>query len=102
MPLSKFCSIEASLYLYYTSSSIASQIVPSTKLYVPQYVGSGPVTISSSCPAGYQGGTIGMGSGTCTTACGDGLIAGTEECDDENTASGDGCSNTCTIEHGFS
>lgn len=34
--------------------------------------------------------------------CGDGEIAlSVEECDDGNTASGDGCSSNCTIEKGF-
>jgi len=31
-------------------------------------------------------------------ACGDGLVSGTETCDDGNTAAGDGCSPTCAIE----
>ncbi|MGZ3419853.1 MAG: DUF4215 domain-containing protein [Polyangiales bacterium] len=30
--------------------------------------------------------------------CGDGFIGGTEQCDDGNTANGDGCSSTCTME----
>lgn len=30
--------------------------------------------------------------------CGDGVIGGSEECDDGNTVAGDGCSSTCTIE----
>ena len=35
----------------------------------------------------------------CTVVvCGDGLTQGTEECDDGNTASNDGCSSTCTDE----
>jgi cysteine-rich repeat protein len=33
--------------------------------------------------------------------CSDGLIQGTEECDDENAANGDGCSAMCLIESGF-
>lgn len=33
--------------------------------------------------------------------CGDGLITGTEQCDDNNTVSGDGCSSTCQIEPGY-
>lgn len=33
--------------------------------------------------------------------CGDGQTEGAEECDDQDTASGDGCSSTCTIESGF-
>ena len=30
--------------------------------------------------------------------CGDGIINGSETCDDGNTISGDGCSSTCQIE----
>ncbi len=38
---------------------------------------------------------------TCTAkTCGDGIIAGHEQCDDGNTTSGDGCSATCTLETG--
>lgn len=33
--------------------------------------------------------------------CGDGIVRGTEECDDGNTESGDGCSSNCTKEDGF-
>ncbi|MBW2263651.1 MAG: DUF4215 domain-containing protein [Deltaproteobacteria bacterium] len=29
--------------------------------------------------------------------CGDGIVTGTEECDDENTTPGDGCENDCTF-----
>jgi len=32
------------------------------------------------------------------TTCGDGTISGNEECDDGNTASGDGCSSSCKLE----
>lgn len=34
--------------------------------------------------------------------CGDGVVNGDEECDDGATATGDGCSDTCTVESGFS
>ena len=33
-----------------------------------------------------------------TPVCGDGIKAGSEQCDDGNTTSGDGCSSTCTTE----
>ena len=33
--------------------------------------------------------------------CGDGMLEGTEQCDDGNTTSGDGCSSTCQLEPGF-
>jgi cysteine-rich repeat protein len=38
----------------------------------------------------------------CTTACGDGNINASEECDDGNQLNGDGCSSTCKVEAGFS
>ncbi|PCC68073.1 Myxococcus cysteine-rich repeat-containing protein [Nannocystis exedens] len=39
-------------------------------------------------------------STTSASACGDGVVEGSESCDDGNTASGDGCSSECTIEGG--
>ena len=36
-----------------------------------------------------------------TVACGDGSVAGNEQCDDGNTTSGDGCSSTCQLESGW-
>jgi fibro-slime domain-containing protein len=38
---------------------------------------------------------------TVAVDCGDGLITGSEECDDGNDAAGDGCSATCTEENGW-
>jgi cysteine-rich repeat protein len=37
----------------------------------------------------------------CTTICGDGIVGGSEQCDDGNLTNGDGCTNTCTIQAGF-
>jgi cysteine-rich repeat protein len=34
----------------------------------------------------------------CSTICGDGLVRGSEACDDGNQVNGDGCSSSCTIE----
>ncbi|MBK6513889.1 MAG: DUF4215 domain-containing protein [Polyangiaceae bacterium] len=50
--------------------------------------GSGTCT----CDAGYSG------ADCATTTCGDGVTAGSEQCDDNNTASGDGCSSLCVTE----
>jgi cysteine-rich repeat protein len=36
------------------------------------------------------------------SACGDGVIDNSEACDDDNGASGDGCSDACALEEGFS
>ncbi len=38
---------------------------------------------------------------TCSHTCGDNFIVGTEECEDGNTVSGDGCSSSCMKEAGF-
>jgi cysteine-rich repeat protein len=35
------------------------------------------------------------------TVCGDGVPGDSEECDDKNTANGDGCSSTCLLEDGW-
>jgi cysteine-rich repeat protein len=37
---------------------------------------------------------------TCTPKCGDGIIVG-NECEDNNTIAGDGCSPKCTVENGY-
>jgi cysteine-rich repeat protein len=37
-----------------------------------------------------------------TVRCGDGKIGGTEQCDDNNSSSGDGCGATCQLEPGWS
>ena len=48
---------------------------------------------------------VGGSGGPCTKAaantCGDGIVAGNEQCDDGNTNSDDGCSSTCTVEPGY-
>lgn len=40
-------------------------------------------------------------SGTPCINCGDGMLEGSEQCDDGNTVSGDGCNSTCGIEYGY-
>ena len=41
------------------------------------------------------------GSNNASHSCGDGVVNGTEECDDGNTVSGDGCSSVCKKEVGM-
>jgi fibro-slime domain-containing protein len=36
-----------------------------------------------------------------TAICGDGVVEGSEQCDDGNSTSGDGCSATCMVETGY-
>ena len=38
---------------------------------------------------------------TCVQVCGDGVKTSSEQCDDGNLVSLDGCSSTCTIESGW-
>ena len=61
-------------------------------------------TASSSCMAGTPlmdgascgGGRICNGGSCVTPGCGDGIVSGSEDCDDMNSTSGDGCENDCT------
>jgi cysteine-rich repeat protein len=41
------------------------------------------------------------GNNNATHSCGDGIVNGTEQCDDGNTLSGDGCSSVCKTEVGM-
>ena len=41
------------------------------------------------------------GSGDCAEKCGDGINLGQYACDDGNVANGDGCSDICTVEKGW-
>src|SRR5262245_33455375 len=50
--------------------------------------GEGTTTTSSSSTGGMPG-------------CGDGVIDGSEKCDDGNPSNGDGCSSSCQVEAGF-
>jgi len=40
-------------------------------------------------------------TGKILVGCGDGIVQGTEQCDDGNVVNGDGCSSTCTIQPGY-
>ncbi len=55
--------------------------------------------------AGYTCPNVNGNGGPCvknpTNVCGDGMVAGNEQCDDGNTVSGDGCSSTCGLEPGW-
>ncbi len=62
---------------------------------------------SSTCTVepGYTCPDVNGSGGPCVKAkpntCGDGIVSGTEQCDDGNTTSGDGCSSTCQVEPGW-
>ncbi|CAI2380290.1 unnamed protein product [Moneuplotes crassus] len=72
------------------------QVIPTSNFYYPQYINS-PKQVTVACAAGYSKTTV-SSRPTCVTVCGDGKRAGTEECDDSNKRSGDGCSGSCTVE----
>jgi cysteine-rich repeat protein len=67
----------------------------------------GSVGTCGNIPAGQDpanecaGATNCNGAGGCGTVCGDGIVQGSETCDDANAVNGDGCSNTCNVEPGF-
>jgi len=48
------------------------------------------------CSSGYAPSTT--NSTICVSVCGDGVLVGTEVCDDGNLNTGDGCDNVCLIE----
>lgn len=55
------------------------------------------IAAAADCPAGAVGTTPSCFD-ACGPSCGNGLIESPEECDDENTEAGDGCSTACRIE----
>ena len=55
----------------------------------------GGCTTSSQCCSGL------CSMGLCVSVCGDGVVSGTEQCDDGNNVPFDGCSATCTGETGY-
>ena len=58
-------------------------------------------TGQSSCTPCDEGFESDAGALSCTPICGDGLRVAGEGCDDNDTESGDGCSETCTLEAGY-
>ena len=56
----------------------------------------GPPSLSKA--EALEGYTCGVSGATCETVCGDGLRVGSENCDDGNSADGDGCSSVCEVE----
>ena len=93
-------SSTANLYLKWSYTGQATTVIPATSLYYPAYVGSSPIQLTVTCPSFY---TPSSASGTPSWIVnwGDGLRYTTESCDDGNSISGDGCSNTWTNESGY-
>jgi cysteine-rich repeat protein len=60
----------------------------------------GGATRAAADPTG-RGGVCAGPSAGCGVTCGDGVKAGSEDCDDGNLTSSDGCSASCEIESGY-
>jgi cysteine-rich repeat protein len=86
-------------YLYFSWSypGQGGTIVPSQSFFYPMYVTGNPIQAESIWGTGFYEAYSG-GLYSCVTQCGDGIRAGVEICDDENTINDDGCSNTWGIE----
>lgn len=52
--------------------------------------------ICATCLSGYS-----LTGDQCLPVCGDGILLGSEACDDANSVSGDGCSSSCSVESYF-
>jgi len=57
-------------------------------------------TVVATVPVGSGPAAFGQFIGP-VVVCGNGIVGGSEQCDDGNTTNGDGCSRTCTIEPGY-
>jgi len=89
------CSLCNTLYVWNLSSSGCIPNCSNVTNCLNCFVGAGILNCTG-CQVGYK-----VDTAICLNICGDGLIVGAEQCDDNNTISGDGCSNSCTIEDGF-
>jgi len=74
----------------------------------PEVCESGNLNGQTCVTQGYDGGSLSCAGnclsynyGSCTSTCGNGVISGSEQCDDGDTSSGDGCSAICTVESGY-
>ena len=45
----------ANLKAYWTTASIAKEIIPAAYFYTPNFIGSNPYQITVNCPTGYNG-----------------------------------------------
>ena len=86
--------------MYWSSSTISQQVIPASYFFLLSIVSSSPLQITTNCPNYYSGSNPSYPT-ICKEIWGDGVKIGSEKWDDGNTANGDGCSSTCTIEAGF-
>jgi len=65
--------------------------------YTPNSINTWGQMTKYTCPYGCQNGAC-LKSSVPTRRCGNGIVEGTEQCDDGNTISYDGCSSTCRVD----
>ena len=80
----------AEIHLYWSWSTFAKTIIPSSNMNDQNYVGSTPITVASAWPTGYSGLIIASQT-QWKEICGDGKRIGGEKWDDGNNVSSDGC-----------
>ena len=91
------CTSCAIGYKVNTTSNLCI-VQPCTVLNCDTCVGA----LTAVCESCYSGFSVGTAGATCDKYCGNAAMDATENCDDGNQVSGDGCSSTCTVETGFS
>ena len=81
--------------------TIAGMVCPAN-YFVTGFNANGSIICTYAVVSGGAGSTGGTdGTGGIGYICGNGIIEGTEKCDDGNSNTGDGCNNSCVIETGW-
>jgi cysteine-rich repeat protein len=76
------------------SLNLCAVYCPSTILNCKKCLSDGSTISCKKCIYGYNL----SATSTCGPTCGDGIfIPSAEQCEDNNTVNGDGCSSTCTV-----
>jgi len=81
-----------------TSSTTTTTTVPSTTTTTIPNTTTTTSSTTTTTNIVYHGGGGGGGSTYTASICGNGKVEGTEECDDGNKVSGDGCDENCKVE----
>ena len=85
------------LTMSWSYSGQINSIIPSTSLYFPTYVSNSPFNVTVTCPANSVK-VLSGGFPQWSTTWGNAKRDGTEDWDDGNNTSGDGCSGSWTVE----
>jgi cysteine-rich repeat protein len=85
------------MYFNWRGPELESAQVPMQNIYSPKYVSKSPIKAESICGIGFYEAQK-SNFFIWESHCGDGIRAGSEECDDGNIIDGDGCSAICKVE----